>query len=58
MSRSEGKASEQGPCSQRKDFYIRLKEAGIREIFAPGTPLGEVVKWVEENVKPRGSSNG
>ncbi len=36
----------------------KLKEAGIRKIFAPGTPLGEVVKWVEENVKPRGSSNG
>ncbi len=36
----------------------KLKEAGIKEIFAPGTPLGEVVKWVEENVKPRGSSNG
>ncbi len=36
----------------------KLKEAGIKEIFTPGTPLGEVVKWVEENVKPRGSSNG
>jgi len=35
----------------------KLKEAGIKEIFTPGTPLGEVVKWVEENVKPRGSSN-
>ena len=33
----------------------KLKETGIREIFTPGTPLREVVKWVEENVKPRNS---
>ena len=33
----------------------KLKEAGIKEIFTPGTPLREVVKWVEENVKPRSS---
>ncbi len=33
----------------------KLKEAGIKEIFIPGTPLTEVVKWVEENVKPRSS---
>jgi methylmalonyl-CoA mutase C-terminal domain/subunit len=32
----------------------KLKKAGIKEIFTPGTPLPEVVKWVEENVKPRG----
>jgi methylmalonyl-CoA mutase C-terminal domain/subunit len=31
----------------------RLKEAGIREIFTPGTPLTEVVRWVEEHVEPR-----
>ena len=31
----------------------RLKEAGIREIFTPGTPLSEVVRWVEEHVEPR-----
>ena len=30
-----------------------LKKAGIEEIFTPGTPLDEIVKWVEENVKPR-----
>ena len=33
----------------------KLKNAGIKEIFIPGTPLTEVVKWVEENVKPRSS---
>ena len=32
---------------------ITLKQAGIKEIFTPGTPLEEIVKWVEENVKPR-----
>ena len=30
-----------------------LKKAGIKEIFTPGTPLTEVVKWVKEHVKPR-----
>ena len=31
----------------------KLKKAGIREIFTPGTPLSEVVTWVEENVGAR-----
>ncbi|MFW6147170.1 MAG: cobalamin B12-binding domain-containing protein [Thermodesulfobacteriota bacterium] len=31
----------------------KLKEAGIKEIFTPGTPLSEVVQWVETNVEPR-----
>ena len=30
----------------------RLKEAGIKEVFLPGTPLDEVIKWTEENIKP------
>ena len=30
-----------------------LKEAGVREIFLPGTSLEEIVDWVKENVKPR-----
>jgi methylmalonyl-CoA mutase C-terminal domain/subunit len=30
-----------------------LKKGGIKEIFTPGTKLDEIVKWVEENVKPR-----
>jgi len=33
----------------------KLKDAGIKEIFIPGTSLTEIVEWVEENVKPRGS---
>ena len=35
-----------------------LKKAGIKELFTPGSPLDEVVKWVEENVNPRGSHYG
>lgn len=30
----------------------RLKEAGIKEVFLPGTPLEEIIKWTRENVKP------
>jgi len=30
-----------------------LKEAGIKEIFTPGTTLDDIVKWVEENITPR-----
>lgn len=32
----------------------RLKAAGIREVFTPGTPLEVIVRWVQENVKPKG----
>jgi methylmalonyl-CoA mutase C-terminal domain/subunit len=31
----------------------KLKKAGIKEIFTPGTPLSEVVTWVQENVEAR-----
>lgn len=31
----------------------KLKKAGIKAIFTPGTPLPEIVKWAEENVRPR-----
>ena len=34
----------------------KLKAVGIGEIFPPGTPLTVIVKWVEENVKPRAGS--
>ena len=30
----------------------KLKEAGIKEIFLPGTPLEEIIKWTNENAKP------
>ena len=35
------------------DDIPRLKEAGIAEIFTPGTALDAIVQWVEENVKSR-----
>lgn len=31
----------------------RLKESGIKEVFLPGTPLEKIIKWTQENVKPR-----
>ena len=31
----------------------KLKEAGIREIFTPGTPIEEAVNWVRRNIKPK-----
>lgn len=34
----------------------KLKAKGIGEIFPPGTPLTDIVKWVEVNVKPRAGS--
>ena len=29
-----------------------LKEAGIKEIFTPGSSLDDIVKWVKDNIKP------
>lgn len=31
----------------------RLKEAGVKEIFLPGASLDQIIKWTEENVKPK-----
>lgn len=36
-----------------EDDIPRLKKDGIREIFTPGTPLDDIVKWVQKNVSPR-----
>ena len=35
------------------DDIVMLKEAGVREIFTPGTTLDDIVKWVKANVTPR-----
>ena len=35
------------------DDIEKLKEAGVKEVFTPGTPLEEIVNWVEKNVRPR-----
>jgi methylmalonyl-CoA mutase C-terminal domain/subunit len=31
-----------------------LVAAGITKIFSPGASLDEIVRWVRENVRPRG----
>ena len=36
-----------------EDDIPELKESGVKEIFTPGTSLEVIVKWVEENVRPR-----
>jgi len=35
------------------DDIPKLKEIGVAEVFLPGTPLEEIVKWVNENVVPK-----
>ncbi len=34
-----------------EDDIPELKKAGIAEIFGPGTPLEEIVKFIQEHVK-------
>jgi methylmalonyl-CoA mutase C-terminal domain/subunit len=36
-----------------EEDIAELKKAGIREIFAPGTPIEEAVNWVRQNIKPK-----
>jgi len=31
----------------------RLKEQGVAEVFLPGTSTGDIVKFLQDNVKPR-----
>ena len=31
----------------------KLREAGIQEVFTPGTSIGDTVNWVRRNIKPR-----
>jgi methylmalonyl-CoA mutase C-terminal domain/subunit len=35
------------------DDMLKLEAQGVRKVFKPGAPLGEIVEWVEANVKPR-----
>ena len=35
------------------DDISRLKEAGVLEVFTPGAPLPEIIRFVEENIHPR-----
>ncbi len=34
----------------------KLKEAGIKTVFLPGTSLEEIISWTNENVKPSSRS--
>jgi methylmalonyl-CoA mutase C-terminal domain/subunit len=38
-----------------EEDIARLKQAGVKEIFTPGTPVEHTVRWVKENVRPRGN---
>ncbi len=33
--------------------FAKLEAAGVKGLFTPGTPLGEIIEWVRENVTPR-----
>jgi methylmalonyl-CoA mutase C-terminal domain/subunit len=35
------------------DDIKELKKLGVAQIFTPGTPLEETIKWVRDNVKPK-----
>jgi methylmalonyl-CoA mutase C-terminal domain/subunit len=37
-----------------EEDIVKLKQAGVKEIFTPGTPVEVAVNWVRENIKPRG----
>lgn len=41
-----------GGIIPKQDFQ-RLYDAGIKEIFTPGTPIEEIVDWIEKNIQPR-----
>lgn len=34
------------------DDFQRLRDAGVKGIFTPGTSLADIVKWVHDNVQP------
>jgi methylmalonyl-CoA mutase C-terminal domain/subunit len=36
-----------------EDDILGLKDAGLKEVFTPGTSTEEIVKWVKNNVQPR-----
>lgn len=40
-----------------KDDAAALTALGVRQIFAPGTPVHSVVDWVRDNVRPRAESH-
>ncbi len=44
-----------GGTIPKQDFQI-LYDAGIKEIFTPGTPLEEITAWIEKKVTPGGAT--
>jgi methylmalonyl-CoA mutase C-terminal domain/subunit len=38
------------------DDIPKLKEAGIKKVFLPGTPIAEIINWTNKNVKPVSSA--
>lgn len=36
-----------------EDDIPGLKQAGISEVFTPGTSTDDIVKWIGTNIKPR-----
>ena len=34
--------------------FPKMKDAGVKGIFIPGTPMDDIVKFIRENVKPHG----
>jgi methylmalonyl-CoA mutase C-terminal domain/subunit len=36
-----------------EDDILGLKDAGLKEVFTPGTSTEDIVKWVKDNVRPR-----
>jgi len=36
-----------------QDDIDKLKNLGVKTIFLPGTPLDEIVDWINENIEPR-----
>jgi methylmalonyl-CoA mutase, C-terminal domain len=36
-----------------EDDALKLREAGVKEVFTPGASTEDIVKWVRENVAPR-----
>jgi len=38
------------------DDIPKLKEAGIKKVFLPGTPIAEIIDWTSKHVKPVSST--
>lgn len=36
-----------------EDDFDRLHAAGVKKVFTPGTPLGDIVEWIRAHVQPR-----